>query len=94
MSMVIWSASAIGRYYLDPTIEFLKAGNREKPSAAGYYISPHCGPDCCPAFGGVVTINLGPFATRAKARNWSRIHLTKGEAMACRVPRRPATGSA
>jgi hypothetical protein len=77
--MGIWSASAVGRYYLDPTIEFLRAGNRGigKPTAAGYYIVPHCGPDCCQAFGGVSTIDLGPFSTRTKARKWSRTYLTE-----------------
>jgi hypothetical protein len=77
--MRIWSASAIGRYYRDPTIEFLRAGNRdaERPTAAGYYIVPHCGPDCCQAFGGVSTIDLGPFSTRIKARTWSRRYLAE-----------------
>lgn len=77
--MRIWSASAIGRYYLDPTIESLQAGNRdaERPIAAGYYIVPHCGPDCCQAFGGVATADLGPFSTRTKARRWSRRYLVE-----------------
>ena len=75
--MRIWCASAIYRYYLDPSIEFLHAGVRdlEGPDDAGYYIVPHCGPDCCQAFGGVSTIDLGPFSTRAQARRWSRKYL-------------------
>jgi hypothetical protein len=77
--MRIWSASAIGRYYLDPAIEFLQAGSHdaERPTAAGYYIVPHCGPDCCQAFGGVSTADLGPFSTRIKARKWSRRYLVE-----------------
>lgn len=77
--MRVWSASAIGRYYLDPAIEFIQAGNRdtESQSAAGYYIVPHCGPDCCQAFGGVATTDLGPFSTRTKARKWSRRYLVE-----------------
>ena len=77
--MRIWSASAIDRYYLDPTVEFLQAGNHDagRPAAAGYYIVPHCGPDCCQAFGGVSMIDLGPFSTRTKARKWSRTYLAE-----------------
>ena len=66
MVMKTWSASAIGRYYGDPVITSLPDG---------YYIVPHCDPDCCHAFGGVSTVDLGPFATRRKARNWSRKNL-------------------
>ncbi len=74
--MEIWTASAIDSYYLDPKVEFLQSGNGaiQKPFAAGYYIVPHCSPDCCHAFGHS-TIDLGPFSTRIKARNWSRKHL-------------------
>lgn len=77
--MKIWSASAIERYYRDPTIEFLKPGNPSvgKPATAGYYIVPHCDPDCCQAFGGASTSDLGPFSTRTKARRWSRTYLTE-----------------
>jgi hypothetical protein len=82
--MRIWSASAVGRYYLDPTIEFHQPGNRNngKLAAAGYYIVPHCGPNCCQAFGGVSTIDLGPFSTRTKARTWSRTYLSEPGAAA------------
>ena len=82
--MRIWSASAISRYYRDPTIEFLQPGNQSvgKPSTVGYYIIPHCGPDCCQAFGGASTIDLGPFSTRIKARKWSRTYLTERGATA------------
>ena len=66
MVMKTWSASAVGRYYGDPVIAFLPDG---------YYIVPHCDPDCCRAFGGVSTADFGPFATRRKARNWSRKNL-------------------
>jgi hypothetical protein len=77
--MRVWAASAINSYYLDPPIEFLQAGNRgiRKPTAAGYYIVPHCSPGCCQAFGGISVANLGPFATRTKARTWSRTYLTE-----------------
>lgn len=75
--MRIWSASAIGRYYLDPPIEFLRAGKRGtgRPIAAGYYIVPHGSSDCCQDIGGVSAIDLGPFSTRIKARKWSRTYL-------------------
>ena len=77
--MKIWSASAVSRYYVDPAIKFLRAGNRGigKPTAAGYYIVPHCSPQCCQAFGGVATADLGPFSTRTEARTWSRTYLTE-----------------
>ena len=73
------SASAIDRYYLDPTIEFLQIRDRDvlKPSGPGYYIAPHCDPDCCQAFGGVSIIDFGPFPTRVTARKWSRENLVQ-----------------
>ena len=75
--MRIWSASAVSRYYVDPAIKFLRAGTRDigKSTAAGYFIVPHCSPDCCQAFGGVSTFDLGPFSKRAQARRWSRKYL-------------------
>lgn len=77
--MRIWSASAVSRYYIDPAIKFLRARNRGvgKSTAAGYYIVPHCSPDCCRAFGGLSAVDLGPFSTRAKARRWSRSYLAE-----------------
>ena len=42
---------------------------------AGYFITPHCDPECCEAFGGVSTVNLGPFDTAAEAREWSQANL-------------------
>jgi hypothetical protein len=84
--MRIWSASAVTRYYIDPAIKFLRAGNRGigKPTAAGYYIVPHCDPDCCRAFGGGVSmIDLGPFSTRTKARRWSRTYLAGPAGTVC-----------
>jgi hypothetical protein len=77
--MRVWSASAIDRYYLDPTIEFLQTGDGDmrKPSGPGYYIVPHCDPDCCQAFGGVSIIDFGPFPTRVRARKWSRRNLVQ-----------------
>ena len=70
--MKIWSSSAIDRYYTNPTIQFLAGTKREGVKLAGYFIVPHCDPDCCAAFGGISAPNLGPFTTRIKARDWSR----------------------
>ena len=76
-----WSSSAIDRYYpidryyLDPTIQFLAATKRSK--LGGYFIVPHCDPDCCAAFGGISTANLGPFETRIRARDWSRKYMVE-----------------
>ena len=77
--MRIWCASAVSRYYVDPAIKFLRARTRGigQPTGAGYFIVPHCGPDCCQAFGGVSMIDLGPFSTRIKAREWSRTYLAE-----------------
>jgi len=75
--MKIWVASAVSRYYLDPSIDFLGVRNHGNGSggAGGYYIVPHCDPGCCQDFGGISTANLGPFLTRVKARNWSRKYM-------------------
>ena len=73
--MKIWSSSAIDRYYTDPTIQFLAATKREGAKLPGYFIVPHCDPDCCAAFGGISALNLGPFTSRIKARDWSRKHM-------------------
>ena len=70
-----WSLSAIDRYYFDPTIQFLTAAKRNGAKLGGYFIVPHCDPDCCAAFGGISTANLGPFETRIKAREWSRKYM-------------------
>ena len=79
MNMKTWSASAVTRYYVDPAIKFLRAGTGAvgKPTGAGYFIVPHCDPDCCQAFGGVSMNDLGPFSTRIKAREWSRAYLNE-----------------
>lgn len=69
-----WTESAMRSYYLDPEIVFLDAGHRHQERIAtekGYYVSPHCDPDCCQAFGKVSKVDLGPFPTAAKARQWS-----------------------
>lgn len=70
-----WSSSAIDRYYTDPMIQFLSAAKREGAKTGGYFIVPHCDPGCCAAFGGISALTLGPFATRIKARDWSRKHM-------------------
>lgn len=62
------------QYYLDPEIQFL-AAKREGAKSKGYFIVPHCDPDCCAAFGGIATSKLGPFKTRIKARDWSRSYM-------------------
>jgi hypothetical protein len=77
--MKTWTTSALNGYYRDPSIAFLDVGYREggRPSIAikGYYIVPHCDPDCCAAFGGVSKTDLGPFRTARGARDWSRGNL-------------------
>ena len=81
--MKIWSVSAIYRYYRDPVVEFHREGDggKMRPDTVGYYIVLHCEPDCCQAFGGSHENERGPFATRVKAHNWSRMYLVEpGEA--------------
>jgi hypothetical protein len=75
--MKFWTASAVSRYYLDPSIALLKGQRRGNGHQApkGYYIVRHCEPGCCQDFGGIATADLGPFETRAKARNWSRKYM-------------------
>jgi hypothetical protein len=79
--MRAWSMSAINSYYLDPVVKFLNAGYRDSGGAAvaisGYYVTPHCDPDCCKAFGGVSKGDLGPFGTAHEARQWSRKNLVE-----------------
>ena len=80
--MRAWSTSAINSYYLDPVITFLAAGHLEsrgRPVAiAGWYVTPHCEPDCCEAFGEVSKIDIGPFRSKGEARRWSRDNLAEG----------------
>ncbi|MBL8709043.1 MAG: hypothetical protein JNL25_07615 [Rhodospirillaceae bacterium] len=75
----IWSASAVDRYYGDPEIRFFRAvaATLRHAGLAGYYIVPHCLPDRSQMAGGNPAGNLGPFATRVKARSWSRRYLAK-----------------
>jgi hypothetical protein len=79
VSMRTWAASALDNYYRDPLVVFLPKGASADgvgtASAAGYFITPHCDPDCCDAFGSVSTVDFGPFATAAKAREWSQTNL-------------------
>jgi hypothetical protein len=75
-----WTASALKQCYLDPPVVFLNRG----PNAgfdpfiltAGYYVSPHCGPDCCGALG-ISILSMGPFRSAGAARKWSRSNLAK-----------------
>jgi hypothetical protein len=73
--MKSWTASAVRKYYLDPEIAFLRAGHRDPAgiprTQPGYYVTPHCEPDCCHAFGGISKFDFGPFPTPADAREWS-----------------------
>ena len=74
--MKLWTASAVSRYYLDPSISFLEArGSNGQKTVAGYYIVPHCDPGCCQDFGGLSRVDLGPFKTSGKARTWSRKYM-------------------
>ncbi len=76
--MKLWTASAISRYYLEPSIVLLRGAQRRgngRRGPKGYYIVPHCDPGCCQDFGGISTADLGPFQTRVKARIWSRKYM-------------------
>ena len=77
--MKTWTKSAIRTYYRDPAIRFVDAGSRDdggEPVAhAGYYIAPHCDPDCCEAIRRVSKVDLGPFLTADAARRWSAKNL-------------------
>ncbi len=78
--MKSWTKSAIRNYYLDPVILFLEVEPRNDAGRvaiahAGYYVAPHCDPDCCQAFGGVSKVDLGPFPTADEARRWSAKNL-------------------
>jgi hypothetical protein len=80
--MGIWSASAICRYYLNPSIKLLEPGSRASggPPAAGYYIVRHWDSDRPRASDGASEHDLGPFSSRVNARNWSRKYLAEPEA--------------
>jgi hypothetical protein len=79
--MRAWSTSAINSYYLDPVITFVAAGHLESRgklvAIAGYYVTPHCEPDCCEAFGDVSRVDIGPFRSASQARRWSRANLAE-----------------
>jgi hypothetical protein len=79
--MRAWTVSALNGYYSDPLVVFLAKGSRANGVSAvtksGYFVTPHCDPDCCAAFGGISTTDFGPFATSGAARNWSRRHLVE-----------------
>jgi hypothetical protein len=78
--MRAWTASAMHSYYLDPEIVFLDTGHRDSKrgrlTQAGYYVAPHCDPDCCEAFGGISKSDFGPFLTPDDARTWSVKNMT------------------
>jgi hypothetical protein len=79
--MRAWTGSALNGYYSDPLVVFLAKGARANGglavTKAGYFVTPHCDPDCCAAFGGISTADFGPFATAGAARDWSRTHLVE-----------------
>jgi len=79
MDMKTWTKSAIRNYYLDPVIQLLGIGARnaggDAIAHAGYYIAPHCDPDCCQIIDGVSRVDLGPFLTAKAARKWSARNL-------------------
>lgn len=77
--MKAWSASALRRYYVDPLTVFLlhKDQGPGAASGPGYYIVPHCDPDCCQTSGEISKAYFGPFATRAGAHEWSQTNLVE-----------------
>jgi len=70
-----WTASALKQYYLDPPVVFLTKGANTGIETviltAGYYVSPHCEPDCCGTLG-ISILSMGPFRSAGAARKWSR----------------------
>jgi hypothetical protein len=77
--MKTWTKSAMRNYYLDPAILFVEIGRRddERPASVhpGYYVKPHCDPDCCQAIGNIPKADFGPFSTAIAARKWSARNL-------------------
>jgi hypothetical protein len=92
LSKKIWTASAIRRYYLDPAIQFFRAGSRgaRGSAARGYYIIPHDRPERSDDFAGVAASDLGPFATSGEAGKWSCKNLVEPEPRMRRALPRPA----
>lgn len=79
MEMKIWTASAIGSYYRDPSIAFFRDSHRggRRKSATGYYIVRHCDAEEGESRGCDSGADLGPFATSVAARDWSRSNLVE-----------------
>ena len=79
--MRAWTQSALRQYYLDPPVVFLNKGINDGLETvivtAGFYISPHCDPDCCGMLG-ISILTMGPFRTAGAARKWSRDNLVTG----------------
>ncbi len=75
--MKAWTLSAMNGYYRDPAISYFKVGQmtdaRVVIVSKGYYIVPHCDPECCE--GEFSTGSMGPFATNALALAWSRSNM-------------------
>jgi hypothetical protein len=81
--MKTWTKSAMRNYYLDPAILFVEIGRRDDERLAsahpGYYVKPHCDPDCCQAIGGIAKGDFGPFSTAIAARKWSARNLAAAD---------------
>lgn len=81
--MKTWTKSAMHKYYLDPAILFVEIGRHDDGCQigvhSGYYVKPHCDPDCCQAIGGVSKADFGPFSTAIAARRWSAKNLAAAD---------------
>ena len=69
----------MNEYYSEPPVTFLSVGVNKGINPmivrAGFYIRPHCDPDCCAALG-ITILAMGPFLSTGEARKWSRKNLT------------------
>jgi hypothetical protein len=67
-----WTASAL-KGFLDPPVVILKKGANKHVGpgilTTGFYIAPHCDPDCCGTLG-ISILSLGPFRSASAARTW------------------------
>jgi hypothetical protein len=79
--MRAWTLSALNEYYSEPPVAFLSVGTNKGVDrvvvAAGFYVTPHCAPDCCAALG-ITILAMGPFLSARDARKWSRANLMSG----------------
>jgi hypothetical protein len=79
--MRAWTLSALNEYYSEPPVTFLSVGANTgvEPMivTAGFYVTPHCDPECCEALG-ITILTMGPFLSASDARKWSRGNLMRG----------------